>query len=409
VQAPARDAFQVLDWIMSRHVHEYLDVGGRPVGEGRAAAFKQVQTEMQPCPYAGSRYHHAKPMNVTALRQMMPAWEHIVTMLSWLSQRYRAWRQKEITTYDDLSLVTSAGVFLVDFLVLRQHQPLRSHEIPVLISGLYKACLGFQLATFLASLRERFADETILTQLPDSAGFYAYLEEHELLIGEAEVCSGSPAMIMQAYDAMTGRHAVAQENLPPQCTSLEIAWEQYDVFTHHAAYIWNDLVLYVIRAAQFCPELADPRLPPDVQLRLNACLKRGCTQLLAGQTGLVVDMARGAQDFCGRPATAWLSEPPGPRSPSPSLQPGSLAATVLAWLNDVAGADMQTYAPMVASALQARLAPYDLYEATVLAGLNQHLSCVMHALELEEPSAALTASALSHVCGRTLRDWSATS
>jgi hypothetical protein len=256
-------------------------------------------------------------------------------------------------------------------------------------------------------MQERFADETTPKHLPDSAGFYAYLEEHELLIGDAEVCSGSAAMIMQAYDAMTGRHAVAQPNLPPRCTSLEIAWEQYDVFTHHAANIWNDLVLYVIQATQFCPELADPRLPPDVQFRLNACLKRRCTQLLAGQTGLVVDMARGAQDFCGRPAIAWLSEPPGP--PSPSLQPGSLAATVLAWLNDVAGADMQTYAPVVASALQARLAPYDLYEATVLAGLNQHLSCVMHALELGRPSAALTASALSHVCGRTLPDWGATS
>ena len=59
--------------------------------------------------------------------------------------------------------------------------------------------------------------------------------------------------------------------------------------------------------------------------------------------------------------------------------------------------------------LQARLAPYDLYEATLLAGLNQHLSCLMDALGLGRPSAALTASALSHVCGLTLRDWGDTS
>jgi hypothetical protein len=404
VRAPARDVFQLLDWIMSRHVHEYMDVAGRPVGEGRAAAFRDVHTEMQSCPYAGSRYRHAKPMNVTALRQIMPAWEQIVTMLSWLGQRYRARRRKDVTTYDDLSLVTSAGVFLADFLVLRQHQPLHSHEIPVLISGLYKACLGFQLATFLGSVRERFGDGPAPEHLPDSAGFYAYLEEQELLIGEAEVCSGSAAMIVQAYEAMTGRHAVAREALSPPCASLEIAWEQFDDFTHHAAEIWSDLTLYVIRSAQFCPEFTDPRLPPEVRRRLNDHLEGRGAQLLAEQRGLVVDVARAARDYCARPA-AWRSQLPGPPSPSPSPQPGSLAAVVLAWLNEVAGDDVRANAPVVADALRSQLDPYDFYEATVLAGLNQHLSCLMRALGLGRPGAAVTASALSHVCGRTLRDW----
>jgi hypothetical protein len=409
VHAPARDALEVLDWIMSRHVHEYLDVAGRPVGEGRAAAFRQVQTEMQVCPYAGSRHHHAKPMNVTALRQITPAWDQIVTLLSWLALRYRARQRTEITTYDDLSMVTGAGVFLVDFLVLRRHRPLRSREIPLLISGLYKVCLGFQLATFLGSMQERFGDMAAAAHLPDSAEFYADLEAHELLIGEAEVCPGSPAMIMEAYDAMTGRHVVGHEALPADCISLEIDWEQFDVFTHHAANVWNELVLYVIQASQFCPELADSGLPANVRHRLNGCLKRRGAELLAGQKGLVVDVARAAQDYCSRPVATSLPEPRGPRFPSPSLPAGSLAATVLAWLSDVAAADMQTYAQVVASALAAQLSPYDLYEATVLAGLNEHLNCVMDALGLGRPGAALTASALSHVCARTLRDWGAAS
>jgi hypothetical protein len=409
LQAPPRDAFPVLDWIMSRHVHEYLDVAGRPVGEGRAAAFQDVQTEMQPCPYAGRRYHHAKPMNVSALRQIMPAWEQIKRMLSWLSERYRTRHQTEITSYDDLSLVTSAGVFLADFVVLRQHRPLLSGEIPVLISGLYKVCLGFQLATFLGSMRDRFAGETTPKHLPDAAGFYDDLEARELLIGEAEVCSGSAAMIMEAYDAMTGRRAVATEALPPECTHLGIAWEQHDVFADHAAHMWDDLVMYVIEASRYCPELADPRLPPEVQDRLNACLEERGTQLLAGQTGLVVDLVRGAQDDLGpRDALRPTVTPVGAVS-SPSLQPGSLAATVLRWLNDVAVADMSTYAPVVASTLSARLAPYDHYEATVLDGLNHHLGCLMDALGLGRPNGPLTASALSHVCGRTLRDWGNTS
>jgi hypothetical protein len=409
LQAPPRDAFRVLDWIMSRRVHEYLDVAGRPLGEGRAAAFQHVQTEMQPCPYAGGRHHHARPMNVSALRQIMPAWEQIVAMLSWLSRRYRARHRRGITSYDDLALVTSAGVFLADFVVLRRHKPLRSGEIPTLISGLYKVCLGFQLATYLGFLRGRLADETMPTPLPDAAGFYDNLEAHELLIGEAEVCSGPAALIMEAYDAMTGRHAVAREVLPPDCNRLEIAWEQHDLFTDHAANLWNDLVMYAIEASRFCPELADPRLPPEVQDRLNTCLEERGTRLLAGQTGLVVEIARGAQDFFGPRDAPRPTERPVKPSSSPSLRPGSLAATVLAWLNDAAAADMSAYSPVVASALSARLAPYEHYEEAVLDGLNHHLGCLMVALGLDRPSGPLTASAISHVCGRTLRDWGDTS
>jgi hypothetical protein len=190
---------------------------------------------------------------------------------------------------------------------------------------------------------------------------------------------------------------------------LEIAWEQHDLFTDHTANMWNELVMYVIDSARYCPKLADPRLPPDVQDRLNACLKQRGTQLLAGQSGLVVDIARGAQQYIESQSAALPTTPPRPCSPSPDSQPVGLAATVLAWLSDAASADMQVYAPVVASAFQAQLSAYDHYEATVLAGLNQHLNCLMEALGLGRPGAALTASALSHVCGRTLRDWGATS
>jgi hypothetical protein len=163
--------------------------------------------------------------------------------------------------------------------------------------------------------------------------------------------------------------------------------------------------MYLIDTAEFCPELADPRLPADVQDRLNACLRQRASQLLAGQSGLVVNLARGAQQLLDSPSAALPREPLGTQLPTPILEPGSLAMTVLAWLNGVAEADMQGHAPVVASALLGQLAPYDLYEAKVLAGLNQHLSCLIEALGLGRPTDALTPSALSHVCGRTLRDW----
>jgi hypothetical protein len=404
LQAPPRDVFQVLDWIMSRHVHEYLDVASRPIGEGRAAAFKNVRTEMQVCPYAGSRHHHAKPMNVSALRNIVPVQDDVLTMLSWLSQRYSARHKREITTYEDLSLVVSAGVFLADFLALRGRQPLRSGAIPVLISGLYKVCLGFQLAAFLASLQEQFTSQRP-GPLPDAASFYADLETHQLLIGEAEVCAGSPAMIMQAYEAMTRRRAVEQEALPPDCAKLDVAWEQFDVFTSAASNLWYELVLYVLQAPRFCPKLEEARLPAEVQDRLNLCLERRAAELLAEQRGLVVDIARGAVEFYRDAAGAWVIEPANRSLPESSERPGNLAAAVVAWLTAAAPDDMQTHTAEVAGALQAQLAPYELFEAQVLSKLEQHLSILLAALGLDQSGEALTDSALSHVCGRTFRDW----
>ncbi len=59
----------------------------------------------------------------------------------------------------------------------------------------------------------------------------------------------------------------------------------------------------------------------------------------------------------------------------------------------------------MAAALQYQLAPYDSCEATALAGINHHLGCIMEALGLGRPGPALTASALSWVCGPSLRGW----
>jgi hypothetical protein len=378
-------------------VHEYLDLAGRPVGEGRSTAFQDVQTEMRPCPYAGSRHRHAKPMNATALQQM-PPWQHVLTMLRWLSGRYRTRHQARIANSNDLAQVTGAGVFLVDFLVLRSRAGLGSGEIPALISGLYKVCLGFQLAY----LPDRFSGETP-TDLPDAAGFLEYLENNDLLIGEAEVCSGTPAMILQAYDAILSGPPVAPEALPSPCESLQIAWDQFDEFTKHAIDIWREAAMYAIRMPEFLPEISHPRVPRDVQARLNTLLRQHGNELLQQQTGLMIEIARTVQTLAGAPADEPPRAPPSTHA-LPVPKPGSLAATVLAWLSAAAGADVEAHAPEVASALRARLDPYDCYEASVLAELNRHLSGLMNSLDLD-PGAPSGPAALSRLCGRTLRDW----
>ena len=118
--------------------------------------------------------------------------------------------------------------------------------------------------------------------------------------------------------------------------------------------------------------------------------------MVASQSGLVVEIARAAQAYGADPAVV---------APEPHAAPSGLAATVFAWLQRTAGPEMHGHREAVASDLQAQLAAYESYEASVLAGLNEHLRCIIAALGLDSFSEPLTAAALSHVCGRTLRDW----
>jgi hypothetical protein len=138
--AETRDPFALLDWIVSRQVHQYLDTAGRPVGEGRAANIQEVETQLSTCPYPGSRHHHAKPMNASAI-QGMPAWPQMLAMMTWLSHRDRKRYGKGVTNSTDMSRITRAGILLVDYLALRRDNPIGPREVPLMVSGVYKVCL----------------------------------------------------------------------------------------------------------------------------------------------------------------------------------------------------------------------------------------------------------------------------
>ena len=158
----------VFAWLMHREVHEYFDVDGRPIGEGRSQAFAQVETHFKTCPFAGSRYHHAKPMNVSALQSILPEWQTSLALLAQLSRRYQTFYNKDVQTYYDLALISGMGVFLTDYMALRQNEPISNWQFPVWMSGLYKVCLGFQQATFLAMMNDQFAMSYEEQALPDA-------------------------------------------------------------------------------------------------------------------------------------------------------------------------------------------------------------------------------------------------
>jgi hypothetical protein len=404
----AQDKAGIFDWLLNRHVHEYFDVDGRPIGEGRAQAYAQVETKFKTCPYSGSRFQHPLPMNVSALNSILPEWQHSLVLLAWLSQRYRQFHQTQIDTYYDLALLSGTGVFLTDYMALRREQPLVSHQFPVLMSGLYKVCLGFQQATFLAMMNERFLSDAEKA-LPDAKGFYAWLEQEKLLIGPEEVCGGSEAMISRAYEAMRGLTASpsALDETLPSVAAMQIDWDAYDVFTFNVSELWRKAIWFVIQMRYFGIHVEAPSLPDTLTNAVNAHLQRRFDAMLEAQAGLAVEIAQLTLEESGRSMDEWFTvqaafleeiacQPPQTDSIS------SLSADILA---DLAQAvDLSSHTAVVRSAIEPQVARYETFEATALHAFNTHLEKIQLALGYESSGAELTAADLAMMYGKTIRN-----
>lgn len=380
----------LLSWLLNRHIHEYLDTAGRPIGEGRSEAYEQVETQFKKCPYPGSRHHHEQPMNFSALQSITPHWREIVPLLAWLGQRYRTYNQCEVTSYYDLARISGMGIFLADYLALRTVNPLSSGQVPVIFAGLYKVCLGFQQVTFLAMMNDIFSTGKA-AELPDAKGFYAWLDENKLLIGEAEVCGGSELMISKAYEAMCGFDQaipdVIEEALPELAT-LEIDWQAYDSFAANSSNLWRKAIHFIIQMRGFGLQANDPALPEDLKNKLNAWFNGRSRTLLDKQSGLTVDIARLTLSESEHTLEEWLlagkvfldeiayQEPPQ----STEITPTTAAQTrhIMQQLEqDIALTDHQE---LVSGLIAQQLARYDVYEAAVLRAFNHHLDQIQQSL-----------------------------
>ena len=78
---------------------------------------------------------------------------------------------------------------------------------------------------------------------------------------------------------------------------------------------------------------------------------------------------------------------------------------MLAWLNDVVPSEMREFGPTVAQNLAPQFAACEAEETTLLAEFEHHIEAIAAALGRESIESALTADALSRLCGRTLHDW----
>jgi hypothetical protein len=406
----ASDKSSLFSWLLERDIHEFLDTEGRPIGEGRSEAYANVETTFKSCPYPGSRHKHEFPMNASALSSINPEWQKILLLLGELSQRYQAYKGTSVNTFYDLALVSGTGVFLSDFMALRHRDPIGSDEFPVLLTGLYKVCLGFQQATFLAMMNDQFKDSESDRQLPDANGFYQHLEAHELLIGEGEVCGGSSVMIRRAYETMRGKNpkndVMAQL---PQLAAMKIDWEAYDSFTSNASNLWRKAILYVIQMRGFNFEIKNPDIPNDLLASINANLNANFDVIINDQSGLAVEIAKLTIEESELPLSDWISVQSSflkeiNYTPAQnSVLGGGLARRVITRIEK--SIELSQYRALVEQGIHQQVSDYQQFDSAVLKDFNQHLENMQMALGETPSTAKLVAEDLSTIYGKTISNW----
>lgn len=181
-----------VDWL--------LDVDGRPLGEQRAPAARQgVRTELQRCPYSGSRHHHGFKMNVSALRQIAAHWGAVREDMSCLRSEHLRRTNRDGMALRDLWRVSTAARLLPAYLYFSGRA--RDRELPVSVSALYKSVVGI-VALLEAMLTVEGVPLDAAVTGDDIESLIEFADGSGLLIGSRQVCPAPLNMMREALDIL---------------------------------------------------------------------------------------------------------------------------------------------------------------------------------------------------------------
>lgn len=263
-------------------VGDHRDDEGRPLGENKVLrlAGEQVPVELRRCPYPGSRHEHPKPMNVSALQQMIRHWPRIVGALGWLRARY-------VEGPGELSLlafwrVAQAGALVPSYLLLHGAGPFREAHLPAWVAGLYKASLGLYETSQLMMIHGSVTGECGPGAVVTAEAVLAFADRNQVVVGQHEVCAGPANLIRGAARAITLE--------PAEVATSEELGELIGDLAPFQRYV--SLVQKINLASLVLPLASrqltagledDPELPTE--------LRRGLRELDAGRTevGRVLD------------------------------------------------------------------------------------------------------------------------
>jgi hypothetical protein len=176
------------------------DTEGRPLGEAKVPPEQRsdLVMELRTCPYAGSRHNHARPMNVSALKQMLAHWQEALGGIALLRSLYGDQARQQRLRLIDVWRIAGLTSAVADFAFLRAWQPIADGALPAAVAVLYKVPLGVSLTT--SAMWEDGAAR--FDAIVDADALYEYADQHGHFIGPRQVCGGPVAMVKEVLRLM---------------------------------------------------------------------------------------------------------------------------------------------------------------------------------------------------------------
>jgi hypothetical protein len=310
----------------------HRDDEDRLIREGRTPAeyIRPGEIEYKACPYAGSRYQHASPMNVSALRQMSAHWDDILASLAVMRVAYAEQRGAAMPAAPelmDLWRVGQLGSALPWFYLLRGDGETRA---PAYAAALAKITLGVGLWA-QRLLVDLLAGAWTPVELTAQA-IYDSSEANGTLIGETEVCSGPEKMMIRFFEVLV---AGTPETTSPAIDALVAEREAALLFGAHYTnlklllwihylarrFLYADLIAALGPRAELVELLEGSCEPPDffvVGPPDHAAVPPASRALWIGQlAALVVPMAPDGSDRALQTAAMAIGLALGITEPGP--------------------------------------------------------------------------------------------
>lgn len=247
----------------------HRDTEDRPIRESRTPPefLRDGEIELKQCPYAGSRYLHVNPMNVSALRQMSAHWDEMIDCLGFLREAYRSARGDYRYDLMDIWRTGQMGSSLPWFYILRLGE-----TCPAFAAALSKATLGVGIWGARV-LIDQIAARTFAVPGPrfTAQEIWETSEANQTLIAETEVCAASQNMMLKFYEPYVAdtavTHAGAVARLVPVREDLVRFSAHYIAFKQWIWMYWlarRMLVQDLAAATGPMPE-HDEHLEPDAE------------------------------------------------------------------------------------------------------------------------------------------------
>ena len=196
----------------------YRDTDGRYLGEQKSGAPESnaAETAFAECAYAGSRGHHIKPLNLSALNQLRRHWTPLIELLKALGSLHCQATTPSRMTVLDAWRVCRLAQLIPPYLAHRAVNPQSPLEIPAVAAVAFKTTLGLEAALRVYLLDRILAGhETAYSDPFDAAFLYDFVESRGLLIGATQVCAAPETMIRTVLRIVGGEGISPAAKLPP--------------------------------------------------------------------------------------------------------------------------------------------------------------------------------------------------